>query len=259
MSHELRTPLNGIMGYAQILQRDSNCSAKQLEGVGIIYQCSKHLLTLINDILSLSQAEANKLELYPEMFDFPEFLQGVSEIFRLKTEEKSIQFTCESLTRLPRRIYADEKRLRQVLMNLLSNAVKFTDRGSVTFTVEVIGNEKQPQLPITNYPLPISKFRFQIKDTGCGIPQEYLEKIFLPFEQVGDISRRSEGTGLGLSITQKLLALMESEIFVASHPGVASEFWFDLELPAAADSIDSNSVLSADMIVGYQGKRKKFW
>ncbi|NJR23048.1 MAG: PAS domain S-box protein [Richelia sp. CSU_2_1] len=257
MSHELRTPLNGIMGYAQILQRDSNCSAKQLEGVGIIYQCSKHLLTLINDILSLSQAEANKLELYPEMFDFPEFLQGVSEIFRLKTEEKSIQFTCESLTRLPRRIYADEKRLRQVLMNLLSNAVKFTDRGSVTFTVEVIGNEKQPQLPITNYPLPISKFRFQIKDTGCGIPQEYLEKIFLPFEQVGDISRRSEGTGLGLSITQKLLALMESEIFVASHPGVASEFWFDLELPAAADSIDSNSVLSADMIVGYQGKRKK--
>lgn len=93
MSHELRTPLNGIMGYAQILQRDKNCTAKQQKGVGIIYQCTEHLLTLINDILSLSKIAANKLELYPETFNFYTFLQGLSEIFRLKAEQKSIDFT----------------------------------------------------------------------------------------------------------------------------------------------------------------------
>ncbi|MCU0541610.1 MAG: PAS domain S-box protein [Oscillatoriaceae cyanobacterium Prado104] len=257
MSHELRTPLNGIMGYAQILQRGSNCTAKQLEGLDIIYQCSQHLLTLINDILSLSQIEANKLEIYPEMFDFSALLQGVSEIFRLKAEQKSIQFTYNALTPLPQRIYADEKRLRQVLINILSNAVKFTDSGSVTFKVEVIGNEQQQQLPIPNSQLPITKICFHIEDTGCGIPPEYLEKIFLPFEQVGDISRRSEGTGLGLSITQKLIALMESKIFVESNSEVGSKFWFDLEVPAVAGSIDSTPARSTDNIVGYQGKKQK--
>ncbi len=256
MSHELRTPLNGIMGYAQILLRDQNRTAKQHKSAGIIYQCSEHLLMLIDDILSLSKIEANKLELYPEIFNFPAFMQGLSEIFSLKAEQKSIYFSYLNITRIPNNIYADEKRLRQILMNLLSNAVKFTDRGSVTFKVEVIENKAIfPQLG--NRELPINKMRFQIEDTGVGIQPEHLKKIFLPFEQVGNISDRTEGTGLGLAITQRLVSLMESEIFVESTPGVGSRFWFDLNLPFASDTVDSTPVKSSDTIVGYQGKRQK--
>ncbi|HBB31169.1 MAG TPA: hypothetical protein DDZ80_20735, partial [Cyanobacteria bacterium UBA8803] len=138
MSHELRTPLNGILGYAQILQRDKNCTPKQKEGVDIIYQCGTHLLTLINDILDLSKIEAGKLELYPENFNFPSFLTGLTEIFRLKAIQKSLTFTYLPSSELPTIVHADQKRLRQVLMNLLSNAVKFTDTGGVTFKVEVL-------------------------------------------------------------------------------------------------------------------------
>lgn len=297
MSHELRTPLNGIMGYAQILQRDKKCNSQQHKSVGIIYQCSEHLLTLINDILGLSKIEANQVELYPETFNFSAFLQGLSEIFSLKAQQKSIDFTCPNLAALPERIYADEKRLRQILMNLLSNAVKFTDVGSVTFKVQVIGNKSSvianaeaetetqryqntisedilsiySNIPNYESPIPfppsggsgggsqfpISKIRFQIEDTGFGIPAEHLEKIFLPFEQVGDISRRTEGTGLGLAITQQLISLMGSEIFVESNPGVGSKFWFDLDLPVASNLTSSTPVKSTDTALGYQGKRKK--
>ena len=271
MSHELRTPLNGILGYAQILQADKNCTPKQKKGVDIIYQCGTHLLTLINDILDLSKIEAEKLELYPEDFHFPSFLTGVTEIFRLKAAEKSINFTYLALNPLPRVIHADEKRLRQVLMNLLSNAVKFTDTGSVTFKVEVIshqpsviGNREQEQLPITDYrlpitdyPLPIIKLRFQIEDTGIGITSEQLEKIFLPFEQVGDSSRRSEGTGLGLAISQKIVEMMGSQIFVESTPGVGSLFGFDLDLPEVSTPTQLMSMKTTDNIIGYSGSKRK--
>jgi PAS domain S-box-containing protein len=281
MSHELRTPLNGIMGYAQILQRDKSCTSKQHKSAGVIYQCSAHLLMLINDILSLSQIEANKLELYPEMFNLPAFMQGLSEIFRLKSQQKLIDFAYLNLNQIPNLIYADEKRLRQILMNLLSNALKFTDRGSVTFTVEVIENEAAAignreenaetrrhtdtvnRENLSTFPqlgdreLPTSKIRFQIEDTGVGIPREHLKKIFLPFEQVGNISARTEGTGLGLAITHRLICLMGSEIFVESTPGVGSRFWFDLNLPFASDTVDSTPVRSSDRIVGYQGKKQK--
>jgi PAS domain S-box-containing protein len=271
MSHELRTPLNGILGYAQILQADKNCTPKQKEGVDIIYQCGTHLLTLISDILDLSKIEAEKLELYPEDFHFPSFLTGVTEIFRLKAAQKSINFTYLALNPLPRVIHADEKRLRQVLMNLLSNAVKFTDTGSVTFKVEVIshkpsvmGNREQDQLPITDYrlpitdyPLPIIKLRFQVEDTGIGITSEQLEKIFLPFEQVGDTSRRSEGTGLGLAISQKIVEMMGSQIFVESTPGVGSLFGFDLDLPEVSTPTQLMSMKTTDNIIGYSGSKRK--
>ena len=288
MSHELRTPLNGIMGYAQILQRDKNCNSQQRKDVDIIYQCSEHLLTLINDILGLAKIEANRVELYPEMFNFPAFVAGLSEIFTLKAQPKFIDFIYPNFELLPKRVYADEKRLRQILMNLLSNAVKFTEVGSVTFKVEVIGNksavianaETDPetqisqntisedilslvsnlptsQFPISNQQLPLTKIRFLIEDTGYGIAAEHLERIFLPFEQVGDISRQTEGTGLGLAITQKLLSLMGSEIFVESNPGVGSKFWFDLDLPVDSDLTELNPVKSTDTAIGYQGEKQK--
>jgi PAS domain S-box-containing protein len=274
MSHELRTPLNGILGYAQILQGDKNFTPKQKDGIGIIYQCGKHLLTLINDILDLSKIEAGKLALYSEDIYFPYFLAGVVEIFQLKVFQKEINFTYLSPGELPTVIHADEKRLRQVVMNLLSNAIKFTDIGEVTFKVEVLEkNEKSYEsgFPLQNlqsqtknslYPSSLTlqtsvKIRFQVEDTGIGITPDQLTKIFLPFEQVGDNSRRNEGTGLGLAITQKIVEEMGGKVFVESTPQAGSTFWFDLDLPVVSTSLKPATVKSTDNIIGYSGEKRK--
>lgn len=269
MSHELRTPLNGILGYAQILQGDKNSTPQQKDAFAIIYRCGTHLLTLINDILDLAKIEAEKLELYLENVLFPSFLTQVSDIFRLKATQKSIRFTQVALTQLPTVIQVDEKRLHQVLLNLLSNAIKFTDTGSVTFKVGVIvngewymGNEIQTTNNNQQFSCPEgcithNKIRFLVEDTGIGMTREQMETIFLPFEQVGDSSRRSQGTGLGLAISQKIVAMMGSQIFVESTPGVGSTFWFDLDLPEGFTHFEPKTVVSMDNIIGYQGEKRK--
>ncbi|PMB45193.1 hybrid sensor histidine kinase/response regulator [Fischerella thermalis CCMEE 5330] len=252
MSHELRTPLNGILGYAQILQRTEPLTEKGRKGVEIIYQCGSHLLTLINDVLDLSKIEARKLELNPIDFYFPAFLQSVVEICRIRSEQKVIGFDVQLDPNLPTGIRADEKRLRQVLLNLLGNAIKFTEQGSVTFTVQVIEKvEKSKELPITNY-----KIRFQVTDTGVGIASEQTEKIFLPFEQVGNHKRQTEGTGLGLAISQKIVNLMGSQIQVKSELGKGSTFWFEVELPEVQDWAKVSRLLEQGTIVGYEGQRR---
>lgn len=259
MSHELRTPLNGILGYAQILERSKTMAPKELQGISIIHQCGSHLLTLINDILDLAKIEAQKLELYAKEFHFPSFLQGVAEICRIRAEQKGIGFVYQPSSQLPAGINGDEKRLRQVLINLLSNAIKFTDSGGVTFKVEYLGmgtgeklqsNEQQP-------PSPIHKIRFQIEDTGVGLTPEQLEKIFLPFEQVGESKRQAEGTGLGLTISQKIVEMMGTTIQVKSQSGAGSVFWLDLDLPEAADWANTATLAKEGKLVGYEGRKQK--
>ncbi|MEH2285574.1 MAG: CHASE2 domain-containing protein [Nostoc sp.] len=249
MSHELRTPLNGILGFAQVLEGSPNMTAKNLEGVSIIYQCGSHLLMLINDILDLSKIEARKLDLVVTSVHLPSFLHGVTEICGIRAEQKGIRFNVLISDRLPLAIEVDEKRLRQVLINLLGNAIKFTDSGSVTFKVEVIGQESKQMTPraslgetsrpqwLTNDDgqMTHQKIRFQIEDTGVGMSPDQLEKIFLPFEQVGEAGQRSEGTGLGLAISQKIATLMESKIQVQSHLGEGSLFWLDLTVSVPLD------------------------
>lgn len=242
MSHELRTPLNGVIGYAQILQRAKNLSAEDRSRIEVIHQCGSHLLTLINDILDLSKIEARKVELMPTDFHFPAFLQGVAEMCRIRAELKEIQFQYESTPELPLGIRADEKRLRQVLINLLSNAIKFTDVGSVTFTVSFAT---------------AGKIRFQVQDTGIGIPQDKVSSIFQPFEQVSDARRQSEGTGLGLAISQEIVELMDSTIQVQSEVGVGSIFWFDVELPQADEWVKSAQVDRHGQIIGIANKQPK--
>jgi signal transduction histidine kinase/DNA-binding NarL/FixJ family response regulator len=219
MSHELRTPLNGILGYAQILNRDQSLTAKQRDGVGIIQRSGEYLLTLINDVLDLSKVEAGKLELYATAFNFGAFLQGITDLFQMRTQQKGISFHYEPLTSLPKSICADEKRLRQVLINLLGNAVKFTDQGEVVLK---IGYQED-------------QIRFQVEDMGCGIAPADIDKIFQPFQQVGEQKRRAEGTGLGLPITKKLVEMMGGELQVESTPGKGSTFWMALTLPAVPE------------------------
>ncbi|MGK7904963.1 MAG: ATP-binding protein [Hormoscilla sp.] len=247
MSHELRTPLNGILGYAQILERDSDATDKQKDGISIIHQCGNHLLTLINDILDLSKIEAGKIELYPRDFNFTLFLQGVAQICRVKAEQKEISFIYQPGPGLPTAIHADEKRLRQVLINLLGNAIKFTDKGGVTLSVEILAIENDK----------IDKIRFKIEDTGVGMIPTELAKIFLPFEQVGENQRKSEGTGLGLAISQRIIRIMGSKLEVRSQPGKGSVFWLDLDLPTATNFTVTPPVNSDKKIIGFTGNKRK--
>ncbi|MEG4960348.1 MULTISPECIES: PAS domain-containing protein [unclassified Microcoleus] len=253
MSHELRTPLNGILGYAQILMRSKNLDSQDLNGLKIIHQCGSHLLTLINDILDFSKIEARRIELYPTPFHFWAFLEDVSQIFRLRSEQKAISFICQFDSSLPTNVQGDEKRLRQILINLLGNAVKFTDRGGVTFKVQLIKSVAlEPNPKELNA---INTIRFQIEDTGVGIGEEQMQKIFKPFEQVGDTNKMAEGTGLGLAISLKIIEMMGGSIRAASQLNAGSQFWFDLDLPSASKWESAIQLQAA--IAGYQGTKLK--
>jgi len=245
MSHELRTPLNGILGYAQIMEKAKDLN-QQRHGVQVVRNCGTHLLNLINDVLDLSKIEARKMELYPKEFHFLSFLTSVAEMIRIRAQNKGIEFIYLGDANLPTAVVADEKRLGQVLINLLGNAVKFTDTGAVTLAVEVTNAKEESAL-----------LRFSIEDTGVGMTREQVEKIFLPFEQVGSTSKRAEGTGLGLAISQQLVEMMGSSIIVTSTPGIGSRFWFDLELPVATNWAKAATALELGQIIGYTGPRRK--
>lgn len=253
MSHELRTPLNGILGYAQILRQSKTLTESEKQKLDIINQCGSHLLTLINDILDLSKIEAQRMELHPTDFHLPAFLQGVVEMCRIKAEQKNIDFVYQCDGNMPIGIQADEKRLRQVLINLLSNAIKFTQQGSVTFSVksQKLKNVVRPEGK-TIYCL-----RFQVEDTGIGIDPEHLEKIFLPFEQVGSVNHQADGTGLGLAISQKIVNLMESVLNVRSQLEEGSAFWFDAELAEAKEWAEQSKRSHKGNVIGFKGEKRK--
>ena len=215
MSHKLRTPLNGILGFTQILKRDPTLSSSQRHGIEVVHNCGTELSLLINDILHLSNMETGKLELKFSDFQFPTFLEELMTTTCISTEQKGISFNYQPQSYLPNIIHSDENRLQQVLLNLLNNAVKFTETGGVFFKVSY---ENQT-------------IRFQIEDTGIGIPPNHLSDIFLPFQQYIDSKLPNEGVGLGLTISQRIVQLLGGEIYVKSTVGKGSTFWFDLYLP----------------------------
>jgi signal transduction histidine kinase/CheY-like chemotaxis protein len=240
MSHELRTPLNGILGYAQILQRNRTLSDGQIAAVGVILRSGDQLLTLINSILDFARIEAGKLEFHPTEVPLRWFLQAVGEIISVKALEKQLDFITELAPDLPGWVRVDEIRLRQVLLNLLSNAVKFTDHGMVKLSVQA--------------PRP-GRLRFTVQDSGIGIREDQRETIFLPFEQLGDTRHRLGGTGLGLAISRQYIRLMGSDIHVESRFGAGSSFWFELDLPEVAPAAATPAPEST--VTGYEGPRRR--
>jgi signal transduction histidine kinase/integral membrane sensor domain MASE1/ActR/RegA family two-component response regulator len=220
MSHELRTPLNGILGMTQLLQLSPNLAESDQEHLKIIYQSGWHLCTLINDILDISKIEAGKIEISYTQINLNSLLNGILEVCRLRADEKKVALIYQPDPDLPTYILADEKRLRQILLNLVGNAVKFTDEGTVILKVEAGDRPQANQCMI----------KFSVIDTGVGIPAENLERIFLPFEQVGSTRFKSHGTGLGLAISRRLAQMMCSEIEVVSQLGKGSTFSFTLHV-----------------------------
>jgi PAS domain S-box-containing protein len=251
MSHELRTPLNGILGYSQILQQDKSLTAQQKQSVATIQKCGEHLLDLINDILDLAKIEAKKMDLYPTSVWLHGCLEEIVAIFRIKAEEKGLSWTYLGDSQLlSLQCLVDKKRLRQVLLNLLSNAIKFTEIGQVIFAVEVVS-------PIANS----SEFvtlRFKVEDTGIGIPDEDIERLFQAFEQGREAYKQSEGTGLGLTITQKILEMMGSTLEVDSQYNRGSLFRFELQLPIleVVNQGDYPSKVSK-IVMGVKGRSQK--
>jgi signal transduction histidine kinase/DNA-binding NarL/FixJ family response regulator len=241
MSHELRTPLNGILGYAQILQRDSGLSERQHAGVAVIQRSGEHLLTLIDDTLDFARIEAGKLRLEIVDVALPGLVDVIREIIGVKAEEKQLECVCAIASDVPDGVRADARRLRQVLLNLLANAVKFTDRGRVSLLVTQTAYQA---------------VRFEVSDTGIGIPPDQLRTVFEPFEQVGNPERRSEGTGLGLAISREFVLAMGSEIHVESRLGQGSTFWFELA-PAMTVRPGSSREPDARVATGYEGPRRK--
>jgi PAS domain S-box-containing protein len=244
MSHELRTPLNAVLGFAQILQIDPALTPRQRLGLETIQHSGEQLLALINDILDLAKIEAGRMELAAAPLRLPEFFRVIADIIRVKAEQKHVRFECELAPGLPESVQADERRLRQVLLNLLSNAVKFTDQGEVRLRAAARGGSGGEAL-----------LRFEVEDSGVGIEPEHLDKIFLPFEQVGDVLRRAGGTGLGLAISRQLVRAMGGDIHVQSVAGRGSRFWFELRLPLAETVLASSAARIE--ITGYAGARRR--
>ena len=236
ISQELRVPLKGILGYSRTLQysisevelnkiKDPNWKKikySQLTELKTIEHGSSHISSLIGDLLDFAKIEANKIELSLEKLDFAEFMNGIVGMVKMRAIEENIDLCYQSLGNLPTYFWADEKRLRQVLINLLDNSLKFTDRGEVVLKASAIA-----YYPPRADSQARQTIRFEIKDSGDGIADNEIEKIFQPFEQVGNREKQQGSIGLGLAISKQIIQLMNSELCVKSKLQVGSTFYFD--------------------------------
>ncbi|TDQ15062.1 signal transduction histidine kinase [Algoriphagus boseongensis] len=228
LSHEIRTPMHAISGMINALLRnpDSEFKGEYLEAMRI---SSDNLLVLLNDILDLAKIESGKMEISPEQMKPMQVASGVVHLFKFKASEKGLDLGIEVSENFPETMLSDPSRLTQVLINLIGNAIKFTDSGYIRLKLSRVGD----------------KARFEVIDTGMGIPQEKLKVIFDSFEQVDQLqSRKQVGTGLGLSISKKLIELQGGEIWVESELGKGSSFIF--ELPIIAEKNSAIDVSSKD-------------
>ncbi|MBD2465124.1 CHASE2 domain-containing protein [Oscillatoria sp. FACHB-1407] len=226
MSHELRTPLNSIIGFSELLLEDIPVNAPEHRQVNIIYQSSSHLLNLINDVLTMSKIESGRTTLNLDCFDLQACVDTLVQMFRQQTNSKQLQLLCDRAPDVPQLVTADEGKLRQVLLNLLSNAVKFTEQGQVTLRVRIAdetttATEKEAE---PSSPSPV--LLFEVEDTGCGVAEAELDKLFQPFEQTEAGRRSQQGTGLGLAISREFVRLMGGDISVESRVNVGTTFRF---------------------------------
>ncbi len=218
MSHELRTPLNAIIGFSELMSRDTKATAEQRENLAIINQSGAHLLALINDVLDISKIESGRMMLQEQAFDLNRLLDGLVDMFSLRAKDKGLMLILDRAPEVPRYVQTDEGKLLQVLVNLLGNAIKFTKEGSIELRTRRLNKPGKQECNI----------RFEVQDTGPGIPPEDLESIFEPFVQSSEGEKSRESTGLGLAISRQLARLMGGDLAVSSQPGHGSIFILDI-------------------------------
>ncbi len=222
MSHEIRTPINAVLGMDEMILRESG--EKNIRGYAAnIMSAGRSLLSLINDILDLSKVEEGKMEIIPVQYELSSLLNDLVNMIRERAEKKGLEFKIDVDNHIPHMLIGDEVRVRQCAMNILTNAVKYTEKGSVNLSVgfdKVDGFAPDKKI----------KLRFTVEDTGIGMKQEDMDKLFSPYSRIEEGRNRNiEGTGLGMSITMQLLELMGSELDVKSEYGKGSVFSFEVE------------------------------
>lgn len=233
MSHELRTPLNGVMGYAQLLLRDTSLTEEQREYLAAIIECGEHLLELIGELLQLAQTESEEIEVVREPVELAGLIQSVADVCSARAERHQLEFLARLDRDVPTEIVCDAGKLKQILINMVTNGIKFTEQGWVRLDVEIDASQQY--------------LNFIVSDSGVGIDPRDLAHIFEPFSQLH--SDDTEGAGLGLALSYRLAASMHGELMARSEVGKGSTFTLRIPL----------QVMRADLVLGhtisYQSKK----
>lgn len=241
ISHELRSPLNAILGYAQLMENDTSIPANRKGGLSVIRRSAEYLADLIEGLLDISKIEAGRLDLHRDQVRIAMLMDQLVHMFRLQAQEKGLHFSYQGPRHLPEFVSTDEKRLRQILINLLSNAIKYTDKGEVTFSLRYRSQVAE----------------FEVRDTGEGIAESDIERIFRPFERVRTAGLNRTGTGLGLTITRLLTEIMGGDINVTSTLGQGSVFKVSLMLSSIDRPHPESITVPTRTIFGYDSQTRR--
>lgn len=256
MSHEIRTPLNAILGFTQLLLRDPEVQPAHRKSLETVKRSGEYLLKLLNDVLEMSKIEAGRATLSPGVADLHAMLSDLDGMFRVLTRDKGLSLEIAGAETVPRWIWTDEQKLRQILNNLLGNAVKFTEQGGVILRVMTAPAETslEETTPPDGRPLRIV---FEVEDTGHGIPEGDRERIFSHFEQLTAGSRMKGGSGLGLAISKAYVELMGGTINVYGEVGAGSIFRFDIAVREASEQAAS-SIPKRREVTGLKAGQRAF-
>lgn len=244
MSHELRTPMNAILGYSQLIQRSHSISPEMKGHIDIINQSGRHLLSLINEVLEISKIEAKQTIMVPATICISDFVREIENLFRARTEAKGIDFDITGIEAVPPYIISDEGKLRQILVNLLDNAVKFTDEGRISLNLSAISIDSENLRLIT-----------EVGDTGEGIAEDELDRIFQYFEQAEKGKKSRSGTGLGLAISRDYARMMGGDITVTSRTGKGSVFRLEIDIKQG-EKLDIKEELEEKRVIGLETGEK---
>jgi len=236
MSHEIRTPMNGVLGMMELLLK-TDLGEKQRKYAQTTYSSSKDLMKIINDILDVSKIEAGKLKMEMIDFDLRTTVEDVVKLFTARARSKELELACLIQDDLPTALRGDPSRLHQILTNLVSNAIKFTEQGEVVLRIMTVEESKEN-----------ARIRFEVSDTGIGIPPNLQPHIFESFTQAdGTTTRKFGGTGLGLTIVKQLIEIMGGEIGIQSEKGEGTTFWFSLQLKKQGISVPADRSAGQDL------------